>query len=198
MTYNQYHITVSGNQKEKLQNAVKNKKAVCLRLAKGNLTGNDMFLLTHGQIKQIEKAKLQNKGVTLKLSGKQIQANVKAEGGFLGFLANLASKAIPFIVKSVLPGAVSGLISGGIEKAISGSGMEFFVQKDGKCIDCVYNKDGLTLKTNGSGLFLNPYRATYGDGIFLNSGGNVYEGASVLRQMPYLTGVMNALGLLGI
>ena len=42
MTYNQYHITVSGNQKEKLENAVKNKKAVCLRLAKANLTGNDI------------------------------------------------------------------------------------------------------------------------------------------------------------
>ena len=88
MSYIQYHMTVSAGQKEKLQNAVNTKKAVSLRLSKDNLVGNDMFLLTQAQIKQIEKGKQQNKGVTLKLSGKQIQANVKAEGGFLGFLAN--------------------------------------------------------------------------------------------------------------
>ena len=195
MSYIQYHITVSAGQKEKLQNAVNTKKAVSLRLSKDNLVGNDMFLLTQAQIKQIEKGKQQNKGVTLKLSGKQIQANVKAEGGFLGFLANLASKAVPFIAKTVLPGVASGLISGSIERAISGSGVEkdgFFIQTDGKnCIEGVYT---------GNGLFLNPsgYRAQYGNGLFLKSGGNVYEGGSVLRQMPILSGLINALGLLGI
>ena len=195
MSYIQYHMTVSAGQKEKLQNAVNTKKAVSLRLSKDNLVGNDMFLLTQAQTKQIEKGKQQNKGVTLKLSGKQIQANVKAEGGFLGFLANLASKAVPFIAKTVLPGVASGLISGSIEKAISGSGVEkdgFFIQTDGKnCIEGVYT---------GNGLFLNPsgYRAQYGNGLFLNSGGNVYEGGSVLRQMPILSGLINALGLLGI
>ena len=195
MSYIQYHMTVSAGQKEKLQNAVNTKKAVSLRLSKDNLVGNDMFLLTQAQIKQIEKGKQQNKGVTLKLSGKQIQANVKAEGGFLGFLANLASKAVPFIAKTVLPGVASGLISGSIEKAISGSGVEkdgFFIQTDGKnCIEGVYT---------GNGLFLNPsgYRAQYGNGLFLKSGGNVYEGGSVLRQMPILSGLINALGLLGI
>ena len=195
MSYIQYHMTVSAGQKEKLQNAVNTKKAVSLRLSKDNLVGDDMFLLTQAQIKQIEKGKQQNKGVTLKLSGKQIQANVKAEGGFLGFLANLASKAVPFIAKTVLPGVASGLISGSIEKAISGSGVEkdgFFIQTDGKnCIEGVYT---------GNGLFLNPsgYRAQYGNGLFLNSGGNVYEGGSVLRQMPILSGLINALGLLGI
>ena len=195
MSYIQYHMAVSAGQKEKLQNAVNTKKAVSLRLSKDNLVGNDMFLLTQAQIKQIEKGKQQNKGVTLKLSGKQIQANVKAEGGFLGFLANLASKAVPFIAKTVLPGVASGLISGSIEKAISGSGVEkdgFFIQTDGKnCIEGVYT---------GNGLFLNPsgYRAQYGNGLFLNSGGNVYEGGSVLRQMPILSGLINALGLLGI
>ena len=195
MSYIQYHMTVSAGQKEKLQNAVNTKKAVSLRLSKDNLVGNDMFLLTQAQIKQIEKGKQQNKGVTLKLSGKQIQANVKAEGGFLGFLANLASKAVPFIAKTVLPGVASGLISGSIEKAISGSGVEkdgFFIQTDGKnCIEGVYT---------GNGLFLNPsgYRAQYGNGLFLKSGGNVYEGRSVLRQMPILSGLINSLGLLGI
>ena len=95
----------------------------------------------------------------------------------------------------MLPGVASGLISGSIEKAISGSGVEkdgFFIQTDGKnCIEGVYT---------GNGLFLNPsgYRAQYGNGLFLNSGGNVYEGGSVLRQMPILSGLINALGLLGI
>ena len=120
------------------------------------------------------------------MSGKQIKENVKV-GGFLNFLANLASKAVPFIAKSVLPGVASGLISGSIEKAITGSGVS---SEDGFFIEGVYT---------GKGLFLNPsgYRAQYGNGLFLNSGGNVYEGGSVLRQMP-TNGLINALGLLGI
>ena len=70
---------------------------------------------------------------------------------------------VPFIAKTVLPGVASGLISGSIEKAISGSGVEkdgFFIQTDGKnCIEGVYT---------GNGLFLNPsgYRAQYGNGLF--------------------------------
>ncbi len=97
-----------------------------------------MLLLTQAQINNIKNAKLKNKGVTLKLSGKQIRANLKVEGGFLGMLASLAARFIP----TLLGGLATGLISGGVEKAITGSGIErdgFFVQKDGKCYDGTYS-----------------------------------------------------------
>ncbi len=84
MSYIQFNVTVSDSQKDKLQNAIKSKKAVSLRLSKNDLTGSDLLLLTQSQINNIQKARSQNKGVTLKLSGKQIQANLLVGGGFLG------------------------------------------------------------------------------------------------------------------
>ena len=135
MSYIQYKLNISKGQEDKLQNAIKSKKAVTLRLSKNDLVGNHMLLLTQAQINNIKKARSGNKGVTLKLSGKQIHANLKVEGGFLGMLASLAATALPWLAKTILPGLATGLISGGVEKAISGSGIEkdgFFIQKDGK------------------------------------------------------------------
>ena len=78
-----------------------------------------MLLLTQAQINNIKKAQSGNKGVTLKLSGKQIQANLKVEGGFLSLLAGLAATALPWLAKTILPGLATGLISSGVEKAIT-------------------------------------------------------------------------------
>ena len=151
-----------------------------------------MLLLTQAQINNIKKARSGNKGVTLKLSGKQIHANLKVEGGFLGMLASLAATALPWLAKTILPGLATGLISGGVERAISGSGIEkdgFFIQKDGKCYEGTYS--------SGSGLYLNPsnYRTQYGDGIYLRSGRNVYEGGSILNKIPIIGPFLKLLGL---
>ena len=136
-------LTVLDKQREKLKNSIQAKKAVNLRLSKANLTGNDMFLLTRAQINQIEKAKQQNKGATLKLSGKQTKDKCKTRG-WIGLLLSLVSIiAVTFNVKSVLPGIASGLISVSIEKAIAGSGVSgkaekdwIFIQTDGKnCLE---------------------------------------------------------------
>lgn len=192
MSYIQYKVNVSKGQEDKLRNAVNTKKAVHLRLSKNDLQGDHMLLLTQAQINQIEKARAQNKGVTLNLSGKQIKANLTVEGGFLGLLAGLASRFLLPAVKTFLPAILGGLASGGIEKAISGSGMEgkdgFFVQKNGECYEGTYT---------GQGLFLNPsgYRTQYGDGLYLKSGGAVYEGGSILGQIPIIGGLFKLLGL---
>ena len=47
--------------------------------------------------------------------------------GFLGMLASLAARALP----TILTGLTTGLLSGGINKAISGDGP--FLHKHGKC-----------------------------------------------------------------
>jgi len=52
----------------------------------------------------------------------QLTRNIKIEGGFLSLLAGLASRAIPFIAKTVLPalgvGALSSLASTGVQKLV--------------------------------------------------------------------------------
>jgi len=55
----------------------------------------------------------------------QVARNMKIEGGFLSVLAGLASWAIPFIAKTVLPalgvGALSSLASTGMQKQVGDS-----------------------------------------------------------------------------
>ena len=49
--------------------------------------------------------------------------NVSYTGGFIGMLASLAARAIPLVARAlptILAGLTTGLLSGGINKAISG------------------------------------------------------------------------------
>ncbi len=154
------------------------------------------MLFTKTQITNIKKAEKANTGLTIKLSKKQLLANVSHQGGFLGMLAGLAATALPWLAKTLLPGLATGLISGGIEKAIagssvSGSGVErdgFIIQKDGKCYEGTYS---------GEGLYLNPsnYRREYGDGLYLRAGGQVYAGGSILDKIPIIGPLLKMLGL---
>ena len=89
---------------KELKNAAKTKKAVILRLSKDDMVGNDIMLLTQAQNNSIQKAMIQNKGVTLKLSGKQIKTNLTVEGGFLpALLAFLPETALPALTSKILP-----------------------------------------------------------------------------------------------
>ena len=98
------------------------------------------------------------------MSSKQLKHNMKIEGGFLGLLAGLALRALPFVAKTVLPalgvGALSGLASTGVLKAM-GSGL--YLKKGGLVSQ---------VETDGQGLYLKPYKGqglqSYGDGLFLN------------------------------
>ena len=54
-----------------------------------------------------------------------MERNVSYAGGFLGMLASLATRAIPLVARvlpTILSGLTTGLLSGGINKAISVSG----------------------------------------------------------------------------
>ena len=117
--------------KEKLQHAIKAScPMVSIRLDHEDLQGNDIIAITNSQAKQIAKAHEDVKGITIRITSKQL----KLEGGFLGLLAGLAARVIPMLAKTVIPalgvGALSGLASSGVQKAM-GSGLYL---KKGGCI----------------------------------------------------------------
>ena len=106
------------------------------------------------------------------MTSKQLKHNTKIEGGFLGLLAGLATRALPLVAKIVLAasgvGGLSGLASSGVQKAM-GSGLYL---KKGGCVSQV--------ETDGHGLYLKPYKGkglqSYGDGLYLKQGGKLYDG----------------------
>ena len=123
------------------------------------------------------KAYENGKGITIRMSSKQLKHNKKIEGGFLGLLAGLAARALPMIAKTVIPalgvGALSGLASSGVQKAM-GSGL--YLKKGGLVSQ---------VETDGHGLYLKPYEGkglqSYGDGLYLKRGGRIYDGKGILH-----------------
>ena len=119
-------VKISEWQKEKLQHALKaNCPTISIRLNHEDLNGN-ILAVTISQANSLAKAHEYGKGITIRMTSKQLKHNMKTEGGFLGLLAGLAARALPMIAKSVIPalgvGALSGLASSGVQKAM-GSGL---------------------------------------------------------------------------
>ena len=83
-----------------------------------------------------------------------MESNVQHQGGFLGMLAGLASKALP----TLLNGLATGLLSGAVEKAVGGHGLHpserwggdgLYLHKSGHCINVEPTKgNGLQLTLN--------------------------------------------------
>ena len=170
-------VNISEGQKEKLQHAIKaNCLAVSIRLGHEDLQCNDILAVTHSQANKLAKAHENCKGITIRMSSKQLKHNTKIEGGFLGLLAGLAARALPMIARTVLPalgvGAHSGLASSGVQKAM-GSGL--YLKKGGLVSQ---------VETDGHGLYLKPYEGkglqSYGDGLYLKQGGKLYDGKGIL------------------
>ena len=176
-SYVNVKVKISEWQKEKLQHALKaGCPTISIRLDHEDLKGNDIIASTRSQAKNLAKAYENDKGITIRMTLKQLKHNMKVEGGFLGLLAGLAARAIPMIAKTVIPalgvGALSGLASSGVQKAM-GSGLYL---KKGGCI--------CQVETDGEGLYLKPYKGkglqSYGDGLYLKQGGKLYDGNGLL------------------
>ena len=163
-------VNISEGQKEKLQHAIKaHCSAVSIHLGYEDLRGNDILAITESQAKRLAKAYENGKGITIRMSSRQLKHNTKVEGGFLGLLA---ARALPMLAKTVLAalgvGALSGLASTGVQKAM-GSGL--YLKKGGLVSQ---------VETDGHGLYLKPYKGkglkSYGDGLYLKQGGKLYDG----------------------
>ena len=102
------------------------------------------------------------------MSRKQVRANVKVEGGFLGALLSLAAKALP----TLLGGLATGLISGGVERAIKG-GNGLYLGKKG------YGTAQVNI-VDGNGLMLSPVETEKRNGLYLKHDGQIFEGKGIL------------------
>ena len=176
-SYVNVKVKISEWQKEKLQHALKvGCPTISFRLDHEDLKGNDIIATTRSQAKDLAKAYENGKGITIRMTLKQLKHNMKVEVGFLGLLAGLAARALPMIAKTVIPalgvGALSGLASSGVQKAM-GSGL--YLKKGGLVSQ---------VETDGEGLYLKPYKGkglqSYGDGLYLKQGGKLYDGNGLL------------------
>ena len=170
-------VNISEGQKEKLQRAIKvSCLAVSIRLCHEDLKGNNTLAVNNSQAKKLAKALENGKGITIRMTLKQLKHNTKIEGGFLSLLAGLAARALLMVAKTVLPalgvGALSGLALSGVQKAM---GSCLYLKKGG-CVSQV--------ETDSHGLYLKLYKGkgmqSYGDGLYLKRGGKLYDGKGLL------------------
>ena len=167
----------TNDQHDKLKNAINHQKAVSIKLnLEDNSSGKHILLLTRGQIAKIERAKLIGKRrVTVHLSKRQVQENVKQRGGFLGVLAGLAARALPHLLKGLTGGLASGLASSAIKKVVGGDGL--YLRKSGHCVKVE--------PVEGNGLYLTPHRGgsldgVHGDGLYLKRGSTIHDGSGLI------------------
>ena len=182
--YVQYKVNVSENQVDTLKDAVRLKKVVTLCFPKGGIRGDHVLLLTP-QFNGLDKAQSSGKCIHLRLSAKQVARNVSYTGGFIYMLALIAARAIPLVahaLPTILSGLTTGLLLGGINKAISGKGVGdgLYLHKHDKCYR--------VQKMKGDGLYLAPHpRFVEGDGLFLKHGTNISDGAGLImgKNSPF-------------
>jgi len=126
------------------------------------------------------KAYQDGKGITIKMSKRQVVHTMKIDGGFLGFLAGLAAKALPFLAKTVLPTLVTG--------ALSMVGSALAQKATNKAMwNGLYLKKGSNIarvEMDGQGLYLKPFNGSglgmIGNGLYLKQGGQIISGEGLL------------------
>ena len=183
--YVQYKVNVSENQVDTMKDAIRLKKGVTLCFQKGGTRGDHILLLTPAQINRLDKAQVQGKRIQIRLSAKQVARNVSYTGGFIGMLASSATRAIPLVARAlhaILSGLTTGLLSGGINKAISGKGVGdgLYLHKHDKC--------SRMQKMKGVGLYLAPHpRFVDGAGLSLKHGEDISDGDGLLmgKNSPF-------------
>lgn len=114
MSYIQYGVTLSEKQQKKII------KGETVRIKHVNLTGNVKLPLTKTQIDKIQKCKIENKGIDIKLSKAQIKdIDTTKTGGFLPALIPLIA---PLIAKGLITGTAAAVAGHAYRKA-TGKGM---------------------------------------------------------------------------
>ena len=195
--YKSVNVNLSENQINKLQQAVNaNCAATSIKLGYNDLDGDHTIFITNGQYNKLQNARDQGKGLTVRMSSRQLKHNVKTEGGFLGALlpmlgtaARVVGPALMGVAKKTLPhlatGALSGLASTGVSK-LFGNGL--YLKKGGTVAQ---------IETDGKGVYLRPYKGkglgSRGNGLYLKQGKNIYDGSGILTSIPIIGDILKTI-----
>ena len=154
--YKSVNVNLSDNQINKLRQAINaNCAATSIKLGYDDLDGDHTIFITNGQYNKLQNARDRGKGLTIRMSSKQLKHNTKTQGGFLGALlpmlgtvARAAAPALMGVAKKVLPhlatGALSGLASTGVSK-LFGNGL--YLKKGGTIAQVETDGKGVIFKT---------------------------------------------------
>ena len=114
-------VNISENQVDTLKDAIRLKGAT-LCFPKGGIRGDHVFAIIPAQINRLDKAQVEGRRVQIPWSARQVAKNVSYTGGFI----DIAARALRIVARDylVMSGLTTGLLSGGINKAISSSGSE--------------------------------------------------------------------------
>ena len=180
MSYTYVSVNISENLQQQLKHAVDSKTPMSICLDYEDLCGSDVLALTNSQVNRMTKAYQDGKGITIKMSKRQVVHNMKTEGGFLSFSAGLATKALSFLAKTVLPTLATG--------ALSGVGSALAQKATNKMMgNGLYLKKGSNItrvETDGQVLYLKPFKGSglgmVGDGLYLKQRGQVVSSHGLL------------------
>ena len=124
-TLHEINVTLSENQKMKLSKAFHNRETITLRLTKDALNGSDTLLVPSTTVKRLEKNRMMNKGMEIKLAKTNIRKQVG--GSLLSSILTLGRTFGPTLAKTLGLSALAGAASEGasqIVKKISGKGSQ--------------------------------------------------------------------------
>ena len=195
--YKSVNVNLTKNQIQKLRQSINaNCSATSLKLGNDDLDGDHTLFLTNAQYNKLQNAKNRGKGLTIRMSSRQLKHNVKTEGGFLGALlpaigavGRMVAPALLGVAKKALPalatGALSGLASTRVSK-IFGNGL--YLKKGGMIAQ---------VETDGQGVYLRPYRgkglSSHGNGLYLKRGNNIYDGSGILTSIPIIGDILKTI-----
>ena len=188
------NVNLTDNQIQKLRQSINaNCAATSIKNGANDLDGDYTIFLTKAQINKLENARRRGKGLTIRMSSKQLKHNIKTQGGFLGALLGTAARAVgPALlglakkaIPSLASGALSGLASTGISK-LFGDGL--YLKKGGMISQ---------VETDGKGVYLRPYKGkglgSRGNGLYLKQGKNIYDGSGFLTSIPVVGDILKAI-----
>ena len=195
--YKSVDVNLTENQVQKLQQVINaNCTATSIKLGNDDLDGEHTLFLTNAQYNKLQNAKNRGKGITIRMSSRQLKHNVKTEGGFLGALlpalagiGRAVAPALLGVAKKAVPalatGALSGLASTGVSK-LFGNGL--YLKRGGMIAQ---------VETDGQGVYLRPYKGkglgSRGNGLYLKQGKNIYDGRGFLTGIPILGDILKAI-----
>src|SRR5271156_210202 len=95
--YIEHQINLSNIQKQKIARALRDNKAIAIKLRSSDLQGKEKIHLTRRQINKIKKCKTKGVGCLLRLSIAQLKYNVKHGSGFEQWLPLIGSVLGPIL-----------------------------------------------------------------------------------------------------